>query len=194
MPEPGDLLSLFYVKLDGQNAPDALIADLLDVSVESSVHLPDVATLIFHDQHLTWVDDPKLAPGKAVEVSARGESGEVKIFDGEIVELEPEFEPSTIRLKVRAFDRLHRLGRGQKVRTFLNTTDGDLMQRLASEVGLQSASGPSSPVHAYLLQANETDLELLRRRARSLGYLLFVRDRTLHLEPPTAQGSPVELQ
>jgi phage protein D len=193
MTDSEQLLPQFYVKLDGQDAPVELLHDLLDIVVESSLHLPDVATLVLHDPRLVWIDDTRLNLGKTLEISAQVDDEETKIFDGEIVEFEPDYEGSLLRLKIRAFDRLHRLARGQHVRTFVQVTDGDLVQQIAGEVHLQAEVGPTAQVHDYLLQANETNLSFLQWRAASLGYLLFVREQVLHFEQPAAGGSPVEL-
>jgi phage protein D len=194
MPDNSNLLSLINVKIDGADAPDKFMQDLLEVTVESSLHLPDVATLVLHDSRLHWIDENSLMPGKAIQVSATVARQEKLLFDGEIVEIEPNFEPSTQRLIVRAFDRLHRLSRGQHVRSFLNVSDGDIVQKIAQEVGLQAKVGPTSQVHPYVFQNDETNLAFLQRRSAALGYLLFAQGKTLHCEAPQAQGQPVELE
>lgn len=192
MSETTSLLSHFYLKLDGADAPPNFMRDLLAVTVESSLHLPDVATLVLHDPMLRWVDAQQLEPGKTVEVLAGRDRA--SLFDGEIVEIEPDFAQSTQRLTIRAFDRLHRLARGRFVRSFVNGTDGDVVRRLAQEVGLRAEVGPTNQVHAYLFQANETNLAFLQGRAAGLGYLLFVEGNTLHFVPPQPEGQPIALR
>lgn len=194
MPEKQNLLSQIALKLDGADAPTALMDDLLDVTVENSLHLPDVATLVLHDTRLHWIDDASLMPGKSLQISASIERQEKPLFDGEIVEVEPDFAPSTQRLIVRAFDRLHRLARGQHVRSFINVSDDDLVKKLAQEAGLQAKVGQASQVYSYVFQNNETNLHFLQKRAAALGYLLYVQGKTLHCEPLQANGSPLELE
>lgn len=194
MPDTSKLLSQFYVMLDGEVAFEEFMRDVMEITVESSLHLPDVATIVLHDPHLKWIDADALTPGKAVIVSARGASKEELIFDGEIVELEPDFHPATQILTVRAFDRLHRLSIGQHTRSFQNVTDSDLVKKLAQEVGLRAVSGPTTQVHQYVFQNNRTNLAFLRERADALGYLLFVQGDALHFEPPTAEGQPIPLE
>jgi phage protein D/phage baseplate assembly protein gpV len=194
MSEERTLLSQIYVLIDGADVPDELMDSILEVRVESSLHLADVAALVIHDPSMRWCDDALLAPGKTLQVSAKNGGGDQKIFDGEIVELEPEFVPATMRLTVRAFSRMHRLTRGRHARTFQNATDSDIIEKLASEVGLQAQVATTSYVHPYMIQDNETNLEFLSRRAKALGYLLFVRDQTLHCEPPQMNGSAVDLE
>lgn len=183
------LLSHFYVKLDGSDAPPELMSSLENIAVESSLHLPDITTLVIHDPRLKWIDDAKIAPGVTLTIEAKAGNKTQKIFDGEIVELEPIFGQDTQRLHVRAFDRLHRLTRGRRVRSFVNVTDGDVIKKVAQEVGLQSKVGPTSQVHPYVFQSNETNLEFLQRRAAALGYLLYVDEQTLCCEAPKQEGA-----
>jgi phage protein D len=185
-----NLISKFHIKIGGADVSPDFMRDLLEVTVENSLHMPDAVTLILNDPKLKWIDDASLSPGKTVEVSATAaEQGSQArpIFDGEIVELEPEFGNSTHRLFVRGFDRLHRLSRGRRVRSFQNVTDSDIAERLAKEAGLQTDVEQTKQVHPYLFQSNQTNLEFLRQRASAVGYLLYVMGKKLCFKP-VAQG------
>jgi phage protein D len=188
------LLSQVYLTLNGDNAPEEMSHDLLEVTVESTLHLPDVATVILNDSGLRWIDADILRPGVSLTIQTRAGKDSKPVFEGEIVELEPDFRAATHRLIVRAFDLLHRLSHGRHVRTFQNVNDGDLVRTLAQDVGLQAKVGPTPQTHPYVLQSNETNLEFLRRRAAALGYLLFVRGKTLHCEEANSTGHPIELE
>jgi phage protein D/phage baseplate assembly protein gpV len=194
MSENGDLLSQVFVKIDGADASEEFMRDLIEVTVENSLHLPDVATLALHDARLHWIDEASLAPGKTVQISAKTERQEKILFDGEIVEIEPDFDASSQKLLVRAFDRLHRLARGRHVRSFLNVSDEDLIKKIAEEVGLQTQVGPTSQVYPYVFQNNQTNLEFLQERAAALGYLLYVQGKRLCCEAPRSSEAPVELE
>jgi phage protein D len=194
MSDSPQLVPLFYLKIDGQQARAELTADIQSITVESSLHMPDVATITLQDQELRWTDSDELSPGKPIVVSAKVGKAEKPVFDGEVIEIEPVLDKGMKKLVVRAFDRLHRLARGRYARRFVNVTDGDLLQTIAGEVGLQAKAGPTPDVHAYVIQANETNLDFLQARAAALGYLLYVTDKTLHCEPPGARGQPIELE
>jgi phage protein D len=194
MPDNSNLLSQIYVQIDGAEVTEEFMGDLLEVTVENSLHLPDVATLILHDARLHWIDDGSLAPGKTVQISAKTGRQEQVLFDGEIVEIEPDFDPTTQQLIVRAFDRLHRLARGRHVRSFLNVSDDDLVKKIAQEVGLQAQVGPTGQVYPYVFQKNETNLAFLQGRAVALGYLLYVQGKTLHCEALQSNGQPLDLE
>jgi phage protein D len=187
------LLSQVYIKIDGTLATEDLMHALVNTTVESSLHLPDAATLTLHDPGAVWIDHADFAPGKTLEIASKVGKTEHPLFDGEIVELESDFFPGDRRVVVRAFDRLHRLARGRHVRSFLNVTDEDIVKKLAGEVHLTAKVGAASTVHPYVLQDNTTDLDFLRERAAMLGYLLYVQGTVLHCEAHGAHTKTITL-
>jgi hypothetical protein len=74
MAEKQNLISQFYLEVEGMGESPLLELqrDLLSVTVESSLHLPDVATLRISDTSLRWIDEKSLEPGKRLKVSAKG--------------------------------------------------------------------------------------------------------------------------
>jgi uncharacterized protein involved in type VI secretion and phage assembly len=192
------LISQFYIEIDGADLSAEMEADLLSITVENSLHLCGVTNLVLHDPHLTWIDDDRLEPGHTIKVGARSAAlvmGEKPLFDGEIVEVEPDFVTSTPRIHIRAFDKTHRLSRGQKIRVFQDMTDEDILCQIVGEYGLGCQVGPAGSLyHEYILQANRTDLQFVRERAAALGYLAYLDDNTLVIDAPNPAEGVVELQ
>src|SRR3954463_13722561 len=114
----------FYLKIDGSDAAVDLITNIEQISVESSLHLPAVATLVIYDPKLHWVDSDSLVPGKELTISAKADRTIKLLFDGEIVEIEPDFSAERQVLVVRAFDRLHRLLAGPPPRSVFYCNGG----------------------------------------------------------------------
>lgn len=187
-------ISHFYLKFDGQDAPVETMRRLREVTVESSLHLPDVATVIFRDPELRLIDDDVFKLGATLVVSTRIGERQGELFDGEIVEIEPRFTLHDQFLVIRAFDRLHRLARGTFARSFQNVSDMDLVRKIAGEVGLTAETGSASFVHDYVFQNNQTNLAFLQERAARLGYLLYADGTRLHCVPPKADSDAVELK
>lgn len=188
------LLSEVQVTISGSPAPKEFVEDILQVTVENSLYMPDMATVVLYDAALTWIDDSRLAPGKPLGVMMVSAGMRKQVFDGEIVEIEPDFDQNVQRLTIRAFNKMHRLARGQHVRSFLNVSDGDLIQQLAGEVGLQAQVDPTPLVYPYVFQNNETNLSFLQKRAASLGYLLYVQGSTLYCKAPRGSQAAVALE
>ncbi len=193
MPDTTPLLPQFYIKIDGTDVKPEMMAAIEDIVVESSLHLPDAATISLHDNDGKWVDEQTLAPGKAIEMTAKVGDVEAKVFDGEIVEIESDFVPGHRKVHVRAFDRMHRLSRGRAVRSYVQMTDGDIVQKIASDVGLSPKIGDTPTVHDYVLQDNVTNLEFLRQRASGLGFLIYVDSKDLHFEAPGTSSTEIDL-
>jgi len=68
-------------------------------------------------------------------------------------------------------------------RVFDNLSDADLVRRLASDHGLSADVGISGPTHRLLAQLNDSDLALLRGRARLAGFELRLDGSTLQAQP-----------
>ncbi|ACO45548.1 VgrG-related protein [Deinococcus deserti] len=190
-PLEGAVSSLFLT-IDGQDMEPQLFGLIDEISVDSSLQLPDVATVTFRDPLANLVDDERLKLGSKIQVIAQVKGHKETVFDGEIVEIEPRFTKATQQLRLRAFDRLHRLARGTQTRSFQNVSDMDLVKKIAGEVGMSAKTGPSSVVHPYVLQHNQTNLAFLRERTARLGYILYADGTTLHCEPLRGQ-EPIEL-
>lgn len=128
-----------------------------------------------------WSDSPLFAVGNEVEIFL-GYLGDLhSVLLGDIVSLEPVFsaEQGPV-LTVRGYDRGHRLARSRNSRTYLDMKDSDIVSRIAREGGLRSEVQDSAVTHQYVIQANESDWEFLRRRAALIGYQVFVQQRTLY--------------
>jgi len=150
---------------------------IVAVAVDSDASEPDAATVTID------ADGAKLPKiGEALEVHASHQGTDEVIFKGEILGIEPAFEtPKKSAVTIRAFNRLHRLTRGRKSRTFENQSDADIASRIAADNGL--AFGPSGSEafvkYDHVYQQNQTDLEFIGVRAARIGYEVVVDDSTL---------------
>jgi len=192
MPDQANLVSQCNLKIEGQQAADDLMAAIIEVTVEDSLHLPDMFILRIQDDELRWVDAQTFAIGHEVEIEM-GEGNRLrKVFNGEVtaIELEPTSQ-GTFTLQVRGYDRSHRLHRGRQSRSFVQMTDSDIVKKIAQELGLQPQVQATRQVYDYVLQDNQTNWEFLHARAQRIGYELRVEDRKLYFQPPQDSGTPV---
>ena len=58
----------FEVRSDGAPIPLAMAEDLLEITVDSSVHQPDMAVLSFIDRDFHWSDASELEPGRELRI------------------------------------------------------------------------------------------------------------------------------
>lgn len=194
----------FYIRVGGDLASEEML-NIESLTIESSLHMPDMAVLTLRDNtplvkggsSLRFVDDAKskFSNGNTMTITIKVlDHQEINVFDGEIVEVEASLHSHGQRLVVRGFDRLHKFARGTYTRTFQNVTDMDVVQKIAAEVGMKAKTGNANFVHDYVLQSNQTNLEFLRQRAIALGYLLFVDGQVLNCVPMESMGHAGTLQ
>lgn len=70
----------------------------------------------------------------------------------------------------------------RRTRTFEDVSDGDVIQQVASQHGLQSDVDVDGPTYRLLAQVNQSDLAFLRERARAVDAELWFEGDTLHAQ------------
>lgn len=179
-------LSQFFIKINGTDAQEEFMDAIVEVTVDNSLYLPDMFTILVRDPELRWVDDEQHAKlGAEVEISAQasGDQGGAQgiLIKGEITALEPHFSGlGETTLLIRGYSKSHRLHRGKKSQTFLKQTDSDIVRKIAGEIGLTAKVDTTSIKHDYIIQSNQTYMEFIQARAARLGYRVFVTDKELH--------------
>ncbi len=190
------------LEIDGEEAPKKLMEDILQISVEESLHLPGMFTLVIQNayfpgrqQERPWQHQDLFAIGKSVRLrfsSSTTENHEFQqkkegdILEGEITAMETHFtEGSQAPMVIRGYDVSHRLHRGRYNRSFQNMTDSDIVKKIAGEVGIEIGTIDSTGApHDYVFQENQTNMQFLRERAARNGFELFVRDGKLNFRQP----------
>lgn len=197
------------IQIEGQDASPELIKDLLEISVEESLHLPAMFTLVIHNSYLSTVDRSEYQEwrheklfkiGTQVKigfVSSTTQDSKFKkkleksLIEGEITGIEVHFnEKSEAPIIIRGYDISHRLHRGRYNRSFLNQTDSDIVKQVVGETGIPLGRiDPSGTNHEYVFQENQTNMEFLRERAARIGYELFIQDGKLNFCQPESKES-----
>lgn len=194
------------------DAPPELIKDILQISVEESLHLPAMFSLFIHNSYIPTSDRAENQPwrknnqeafeiGKKIRLgfvsSTTSDSNfkqEIKDFliEGEITAIEVHFnEKSQAPIIVRGYDLSHRLHRGRHNRSFLNETDTDIAKKIAKEVGIKVGSNveESGETYEYVFQENQTNMEFLRERAATIGFELFIQGQELYFRKPKSKDT-----
>jgi hypothetical protein len=144
---PSRYLCRPLLKLDGKDAPAELMKDLLQISLEESLHLPAMFTIVVHNTYLpgrnqdrTWRHEKLFKLGDRLTIGFAASTTEAQAFseeianyliDGEITAIEVNFtSKSEAHIVIRGYDVSHRLHRGRYNRSFLNETDSDIVKKL----------------------------------------------------------------
>ncbi|MGO8917411.1 MAG: phage baseplate assembly protein V [Stellaceae bacterium] len=176
---------------------DALGAKVLDamcqLRVRGALSVPTVCELTFADPPASFGGLSAPAPGASLRVEVRGAND--ALFSGEITAVEYGYEPSGARrLRLRAYDPLHRLRKRQPVRVHVQVTTEDLAREMAADVGLEVNAQESGPLWRRLFQYQQSDLDLLVEVAARCGLYLAVRGDVLHLITLEGIDDPIALE
>jgi uncharacterized protein involved in type VI secretion and phage assembly len=182
-----DYFTQCTIKIGGQRVSEEFMDVLVEVVVDSSLHLPDMFTITLNDYGFEWVDSNLLDVGKEVEIKIEtgGEQGglEGDLIKGEITALEPSFSAEgQTTMMIRGYDKSHRLHRGRQTRTFLSQKDDDVVRTIAGDVGLTPDIDTTSVTYDYILQNNQTNMEFLSARAARIGYQVYAAEGRLYFK------------
>ena len=199
MAKPRKMISHFYIRVNNADVDPGIMDDVIDIIVDSNLHLPDMFVIRIHDEELEWIERGPFELGAPVEIGAvaKEEGQEETLMIGEITALEPDFAEGTqAMLTVRGYDRSHRLHRGTHSRAFTKMTDSEIATKIAREVDLRPDVDSTSQRYDHVLQDNQTHMAFLHSRAKRIGYQVYARDRTLYFKKPGSDpgGAPLELE
>ncbi|WP_432012817.1 phage baseplate assembly protein V [Streptomyces cucumeris] len=176
---------------------DELQQRVLRTVVDSRLHMPTMVEVTFRDDDGDLLTRAGITFGTTIEVWTQDPDGTppVLVGSGEVTALEGDYYDLALVTVVRGYDPSHRLQRGSRVRTFLNTTDADAARRIAREAGLTIGRvEPSRTTHTHLGQPNQTDWDFLSWRCREIGYRFGVDEDGFYFRPAAQEtGTPVTL-
>lgn len=182
----------FLVKINGKRLPQEMAADMMSISVEEHIECPTLFTLTFSDRERKWIQSGDFSEGTAVAVELGYLNETASLFDGEVTGFEAEYPldgPCTSVLK--GYDRLHRLVRDRKTRTFKEMKDSQIAQEIAGGVSLDADTEATDEVLDYVLQNAQSDLDFLLERGRRAGRELGISGKTLTFKKPSENLSEV---
>ncbi len=157
-------LPLPSVWLDGVELPRETAATLGPLRVRLEASAPAVCELEFD------LDQRGPRPGRGAALRLRIGAEAEDVFDGEVVALAHRLGPDGLhRVRLRAFDRSHRLRQTSAVTAHIDVTVSSLADTLASAHGLSVDAEEDGPRWPRVIQQGESDLELLSRLVADAG-------------------------
>jgi phage protein D len=152
------------------------------VTVDLDVDQPDMCCA-----RLSNTNDTKytrsVKQGDLVEIKIGNTEQDVQtVFKGEVVGLDPLWDVGgATSVNIVAFNKLHRLTRARKSKTFEKQTDHQIAQKIAQDHGLTpDISGDVAIQHLHMYQHHQTDFEFLRERCSRIGYELLCDNEKLY--------------
>lgn len=215
----------FEIRLKGQDLGREVIRDIMEVSYSDDLESLDSFEFTLNDwdparrvpKYSSPFDEggeplrrdgdtvvPSFEPGARVELRMGYQGSDTTLMMvGEIVSLSPSFPASgTPTLKVRALNLLYTLQRSQETIVYEEMTDSAIAEDIAGrlDVDHEIPGGGEEEEHEYMLVNNEYPILFLLRRARRLGYDLYVEmdeegeTDKLFFGPKPSTGTVYELE
>ena len=181
------------ITIDGTPLSAQTGQQLDQVIVDHHQHLPGMFVIAFHDPDRDILSQAgaKIGSTVVIKVTAPGSSAET-LINGEITSLEAEYHAHRTRSVIRGYDKSHRLHRGRHTETYKNVTDSDIARKVAQRAGLTIGQVDStSGTFDLVSQANQSDWDFLKARAREIGYELAMEDgKFCFRQPKQASNAP----
>lgn len=179
------------IEVNAMVLDDSERAAIGELRICQKLSLPAQCELSFFNQPASGLM-ALLIPGATLRIKIAADPN--SLFFGDITAVEHLYEGSHgRRLRIRAYDRLHRLAKRQPVRAHIQTNLAEMAQNMAAAAGLELAAVPTNPVWRRLIQQDETDLELLSQMTEAFGLYFTVREETLHFITLEGAGEAVPL-
>src|SRR5713101_5134217 len=141
------------VSVGGKKLEGEQDARLTKVEVDLDVDLFGQCALVFNDPKLALINGPDFKAGAQVKVEIGHGSKLGKVFEGEVVALEPQFRrdlPPSLRVVCQ--ESIHRLALKTATRALMEVDSKEIASKIAQEHGL-TAQAPSGTKEHVLLGA-----------------------------------------
>src|SRR3989449_2406522 len=181
------------IQLNGSDLSDEMEALLEQVVVDHHQHLPDMFAITFHDPDRDVLGKLNATIGDTVTIKVTPPGGSPEtLIKGELTGFEAEYGATRLRAVLRGYDKSHRLHRGRRTETYKNVTDSDIARTVANRASLTIGQIDStSGTFDHVSQANQSDWDFLKSRAREIGYELAMEDgKFFFRQPVQASGAP----
>jgi phage protein D len=178
----------FEVRLQGRPLKQDVVRDIIQVSYKDNVKTIDSFDITINNwdaesRNFKYSDTDLFDPHKKVELwmGYYGKDRLHLMMVGEITALRPTFPASgPPTLAISGQNLLHRLRGKQESHAYENRTDSEIAQQIGSRLGMKvrtdAAAAANEERYTYLYQENEYDLVYLMKRARRIGYDLFIEE------------------
>jgi phage protein D len=164
------------IKIGGADIDDGQVISFV---VEQDLGQPDMAVITLNNANHVQTMNSAIQQGKPVEIAVQ--EPPVVIFKGEVVGIEPIYKAGgQSTCIVRAFNKMHRLLRGRKSKTFQGPKVKNILEQICQGAGLTleaSAEADAEVKHFY--QHNQTDLDVIRQFGARLGCSVWCVDTKL---------------
>lgn len=163
------LACVWSVTINGTKVPLERKRHITSIEVEESCDGSNTATITVLDKDMEYINDNIYIEDASISVNMHfiGADGSIQ-FDGFISAIDIDFPEQGIpTMTLYCLDKSHVMNRTKKKRSWKNTTNMSVAQKIAQEYGFKFEGEPSyaGKVKDTVSQSNQTDIEFLESLA-----------------------------
>jgi len=185
----------FIVKLEGEDMADRHYTQFIEsVYVEDTCDKIPIAKVIFNNSDGRFTNEPLWDANMKMIISVGyPEAGMVEKVGTFITRPARFIFGGKQQVIIEGWGEEVTMSFPEKRRVFNEMTDNDIVQSIADEYGFKADIMPTTDVYEQVIQANESDMNFLIRRARLYGYIVYVKHGVLHFHSPKYISSEIVL-
>jgi hypothetical protein len=155
---------------------------LLSFTLTQERYAHEVAVVRFRDWDVKYSN---IRPGEPVRCVLKGRE-EFREFVGYIHDINPEITPGKAFVKMTLIGASYKLKQARQ-RVFTNVTASQVVEQIAQEYSLQAVVEPHPRVYEQIVQAGQTELQLITRLAKQCGYTFRIQNTTVFFQGLTSE-------
>ncbi len=174
-------------EIAGASLPVEAMRALSEIRIQQRLSQPTLCELVFLDLPAAAAD---FATGQDIAIRASGQI----LFRGDITAVEHVYGGSNSReLRLRCYDRLHRLRKRQNIRSHVEARLDELIAQMTASDGVSLDCPYSLPVLRHIVHWRTSDFDLLARLTERFGFYFWLDGTTLRLLRLASAIDPVPL-
>lgn len=186
-------LAAVIIRIAGAAMNEQAASTLEEVRVQQRLSQPSLCELKFVQVRERLLEVENIKIGTSIKLSLP-EDGSA-LFTGEVTAIEHEYTPQrTHIIRLRAYDKLHRLRKRQPVKAHVQVTPCELARALTADLGITVEALRDGPLSQQIIQYRQSDLDLLISVCRRSGLYPFLHDDVLRLLTLEGEGEAAPLQ
>ena len=199
-----DYQPTFVIEIEGKRLSRDITHEITSFTFEDNEEEMDVMEVSITDRYLQFVDDPLFQEGNEI-VARFGYADDLSARKVAVIkEIDYDFpETGEPTIKIKAFDKGHKLAGKQIQRVWQKPAPGvlysEIAEQVTSEHGLSPVVTKTVGRHLRVAQSNVSDAQFLKALAAKsrdkdgkgvTGYVFYVQDDELHFHPRHLEKRP----
>ena len=176
------------IEVSGMPVDPSVMQAVAEIRVQQQLSQPTQCELLLHGLS---ADTVVATPGDILKIQVDRQT----LFSGDVTAVEYVYGSSNSReLRIRSYDRLQRLRKRQKVRSYVEVRLDELIRELIVADGVTIESTSDMPLLRYLVQWRRSDFDLLADVTERFGIYFWLDGSALRISRLASDSSPIKVE